>query len=74
MNKTFVEFSQQLTPELYEKLKTALELGKWPNGSELSQEQSELCMQAVISYEAVNLSPEERAGYLGQRCKSKNKG
>lgn len=74
MDKSFVEFSQQLTPELYGKLKTALELGKWPNGNELSQQQRELCMQAVISYEAINLPEQERAGYLGQRCKTNGKG
>lgn len=73
-NQTFVDFSQQLTPELYNNLKTALELGKWPNGSELSLEQKELCMQALISYEATNLAEEDRVGHIGLGCKSNGKG
>ncbi len=74
MEKDFVQFSQNLSPEVYQNLKRALELGKWPDGKTLSPEQRETCMQAIISYEALHVAEEERAGYLGQTCQSKKSG
>ena len=71
MEKDFVQFSQNLSPEVYQNLKRALELGKWPDGKTLSPEHRETCMQAIISYEALHVAEEERAGYLGQTCHSK---
>jgi uncharacterized protein len=53
-----------LTPEIYENLRRAVELGKWPDGRSLTAEQKELCMQAVIAYEHNNLPPEEHTGYI----------
>lgn len=70
MVKQFTEFSQKLSPTIYQRLKQALELGKWPDGKRLTQEQQETCMQAIISYEALHVPEQERAGYLGQTCKS----
>ncbi len=58
------ELLDSLTPEMYKQLKQAVELGKWPNGQSLQQEQRELCMQAVIAYEKKNLAPEEHTGYI----------
>ena len=37
-----------LNPEIVERLKTAVEIGKWPNGIALTKEQRETCMQAVL--------------------------
>eukprot|EP00389_Voromonas_pontica_P010653 GDKH01016246.1.p1 GENE.GDKH01016246.1~~GDKH01016246.1.p1 ORF type:complete len:83 (-),score=18.83 GDKH01016246.1:132-380(-) len=43
----------------------ALELGKWPDGRKLSDEQRSICMEAVIYYEDHHNTPmEERVGYL----------
>jgi len=70
MNETFIRIAQDLDEEVYERLKTALELGKWPDGKLLTEQQRETCMQAVISYEVRHLAQEQRAGYLGQRCGS----
>lgn len=53
-----------LTPDIYQNLKRAVELGKWPDGNRLSREQRELCMQAVIAYEHQHLPPEEQTGYI----------
>jgi uncharacterized protein YeaC (DUF1315 family) len=53
-----------MTPEIYENMKRAVELGKWPNGLKLNDEQRETCLQAVITYEGQNLSREERTGYI----------
>lgn len=53
-----------ITPAIYQNLKRAIELGKWPDGNKLSSEQRQLCMQAVIAYEHKNLAPEEHTGYI----------
>lgn len=58
------ELLDSLTPEMYRQLKQAVELGKWPTGGVVSDEQRGLCMQAVIAYEKKNLSPEEQTGYI----------
>ncbi len=60
----FDEILNAITPEVYENLKRAVELGKWPDGRVLSQDQKEHCMQAVIAYELTNLPAEERTGYV----------
>ncbi len=52
-------------------VKLAIEIGKWPDGRKLTQEQKELCLQAVIAWELQNLPEEERTGYMGpQHCSS----
>ena len=52
-----------MTPDIYQKLKQAVELGKWPNGKALSQQQRGLRLQAVIAYEE-RLPESERTGYI----------
>lgn len=54
----------QITPEIYGNLKTAVETGKWPNGAALTQEQKELCLEAMIVWEKDNLPEDERTGYI----------
>ncbi|MBF8999904.1 MULTISPECIES: YeaC family protein [Vibrio] len=41
-----------ITPEAYERLLYAVETGKWPEGTSLSKEQRDSCMQAVMLYQA----------------------
>lgn len=41
-----------ITPEAYERLVFAVETGKWPEGTPLSQEQRDYCMQAVMLYQS----------------------
>lgn len=63
---------QEITPDIYANLKSAIELGKWNDGNRLSTEQLELCMQAVILYESKNLSQAQRTGFdLVANCSSK---
>ncbi|MDG0971917.1 MAG: DUF1315 family protein [Porticoccaceae bacterium] len=52
-----------ITPEVYERLKRAIEIGKWPDGRSLAAGQKELCIQAVIAYDE-RKPPEERTGYV----------
>lgn len=53
-----------LDAEIIERFKRAIELGKWPDGKVLSDEQRATCMRAVIVYEHANLPEEERTGYV----------
>jgi len=41
-----------ITPEAYERLLFAVETGKWPEGTELTPEQRDSCMQAVMLYQS----------------------
>lgn len=67
--KSFADLIQRITPETYKTLKLAIEIGKWGDGSKLTQEQKELTMQAMILWEQNNLPEEERTGYMGgQEC------
>lgn len=62
---TYDQLIASINPEIYQRLRTAIELGKWPDGRVLSVEQKEICMEAVIYYENTHqLSEEDRVGYL----------
>ncbi|WP_194435893.1 YeaC family protein [Vibrio fluminensis] len=41
-----------ITPEAYQRLLYAVETGKWPEGTALSQQQRDSCMQAVMLYQS----------------------
>ncbi|CAB1246763.1 TPA: YeaC family protein [Vibrio cholerae] len=41
-----------ITPEAYQRLLYAVETGKWPEGTPLSQQQRDSCMQAVMLYQS----------------------
>nr|WP_317199755.1 DUF1315 family protein [uncultured Psychrobacter sp.] len=58
-----------LTPEVVERFKVAIELGKWPDGRALSDEQRQTCMQAVMIWEHEHLPPAERTGYIHKPIK-----
>ena len=61
---------EELNPEIYQRLKQALEVGKWPDGMALSDAQKVSCMDAVISWESRHVSPEQRTGYIDRGSKS----
>jgi|TARA_B110000116_G_scaffold178890_1_gene154864 uncharacterized protein YeaC (DUF1315 family) len=67
--KDFQQLFDSINPEIYEKLKRAVEIGKWADGERLSRELRANCMQAVIAYEHKHLSPEERSGYVPPKVK-----
>lgn len=71
---SFEDAIANITPEIYENLKLAVELGKWSDGRRLTPEQKELCLQAMIAWEAKNLPEDQRTGYMNaQECASKSK-
>jgi len=53
-----------ITPDIYENLRRAIELDKWADGTRLTQEQRQLCMQAVIAYDLKFKDETERTGYV----------
>lgn len=65
----FHELLNSITPTVYQNLKLAVEIGKWPDARPLTTEQRELCMQAVIAYEQKNLAEHERTGYIDRGSK-----
>jgi len=58
-----------ITPETYQSLLRALELGKWADGNRLTPEQKEHVMQAIIAYGKKNLTPEQRVGFIDRGTK-----
>jgi uncharacterized protein YeaC (DUF1315 family) len=70
---SFNEMIENITPQIYQSLKLAVEIGKWSDGGKLTAEQRELSLQAMIAWEIQNLPEDERTGYMGpQECGSKS--
>lgn len=68
----FEDVAKRLDPEIYQRFKAALELGKWPDGRVLSKEQKEICLQAIMMYEAQQGIPEsERVGFIDKSKRKK---
>lgn len=62
-----------MTPEIYQNMKEAVELGRWGDGRTMTAEQKEFSVEAMIRYEHQNDIPEtERVGYVDTTNK-KNK-
>ncbi len=67
--ESLAELIDEITPAIYDNLKTAVELGKWPDGKKLDSQQLENCMQAIILYEARNVPEQDRTGFaLATSC------
>lgn len=58
-----------MTPEVVGSFRTAIEIGKWPDGTKLTAEQRETCLQAVMVWEHENLAAEERIGFIHKPVK-----
>ncbi len=69
---TLEQLIRSLSPEVYHNLRRAIELGRWPDGRRLTDEQRELCMEAVLQYEDLHqVAAEERVGYIDMGKKAK---
>ena len=66
----YQETIDSLSPEMYQRLRQALETGKWPDGRPLTAQQKEDTMQAIIAWGEKHLSPEERIGYIDRGHKA----
>lgn len=61
---------ERMSPEIYQRLRRAVELGHWPDGSRLTAEQREHTLQAVIAWGEKHLPAEERVGYIDKGHKA----
>lgn len=59
-----------LTPEVVDKFRTAIEIGKWEDGRKLTDEQRQTCMQAVLVWEHEFVPVEERTGFIQKPVKA----
>jgi uncharacterized protein len=66
----FNQLIDDITPEIYQNLKRAVEIGKWPDGRVLTGEQRALSMQAVIAFEARHMDESERTGFIDRGSKA----
>ena len=66
----FEKLIRNMSPEIYTSLKRAIEIGKWPDGRQLSDEQKGLCMEAVLNYEQLYVSEDERIGFIDRGSKA----
>ena len=69
---SFDQMIDAMTMEVWHNMRTAVATGRWPDGRAVSDEQRQLCLQAVIAWEARNLPEEERTGYVPSHCKSQD--
>ena len=74
---SIAELLDSITPDIYQKLRNAIELGKWETGQLLSDDQKEYCMQAIIAYEHKTVPLDQRTGFMNpetlaaRRCANK---
>jgi uncharacterized protein YeaC (DUF1315 family) len=66
----YQQLIDSMSPDIYRNLKRALELGKWPDGKTLTQEQRHNTMQAVIAWGEKHLPQNERVGYIDKGRKA----
>ena len=70
---TLDDLINSMTPQIYENMKQAIELGRWPDGRKLDAEQRALCMEAAILFEqSTDMPAEKRIGYMESACKSQS--
>ncbi|MDP5031798.1 MAG: DUF1315 family protein [Paraglaciecola sp.] len=50
---------QNMSQDIYEKLRGSVETGKWLDGSPLTEQQKETCIQAVMLYQSKVLKSEQ---------------
>lgn len=67
MAASISELIDGIDSALYARLKTAVEIGRWPNGEALRQDQREYALQLVIAWERQHMPPHARTGYLPPR-------
>lgn len=66
----FQQMIENLTPAMVAQIRRAVELGRWPDGRRLTDEQRGLCLQAVIAWDARHLEADERVGYIDRGSKA----
>lgn len=70
MTDPYQEAIASMGRDVYDNMVSALATGRWPDGRVLSGEQRQHTMRAVIAWGELNLSPEERVGYIDKGHKA----
>ena len=71
ISMNFEDVAEAISPDVYQQFKQALELGNWPDGRVLTVAQKEICLQAIMLYEAKHQMAEtERVGYVDSTKKT----
>ncbi len=66
------ELITTMTPDIYQNMKAALELGRWGDGRSVTPEQKAFSLEALIRYEHLHNIPEaQRVGYVDMTNKRK---
>lgn len=60
----FEKAAQSMGSDVYQRFKSAIETGRWPDGSSVSEEQKQTCMQAIILYEQKHVAADQRTGFV----------
>lgn len=55
---------EEITPSVYDTLKTAVAIRRWEDGVKLSESQLENCLQAIILYENEHVAEDQRIGSM----------
>ena len=61
---------ESMSPEVYQSLRQAVEIGKWPDGRPVSREQRENAMQAIIAWGQRYLPAQDRPGFIDKGKKA----
>ncbi|MDP2561535.1 YeaC family protein [Psychrobium sp. 1_MG-2023] len=64
-----------MSPAVYEVIKQGVEIGRWPNGEPLTEEQRDMASQAMMLYQGTHLEQTDhmtvaKGGTLNQHSKS----
>lgn len=59
-----------MSPEIYQRLVRAVEIGKWPDNRVLTPEQRAHAMRAIIAWGERHLPRQERVGYIDKQQKA----
>lgn len=63
----YLQAIDSLSPEIYQRLVLAVELGKWPDGRVLTPEQRANAMQAIIAWGERHLERNDRVGFIDRK-------
>ncbi len=63
---SFAATAAQLPRELIDRMREAVALGRWPDGRTLTAEQKQTTLEAVLTWEAAHLPPEQRTGHINR--------
>lgn len=70
MSDPYLETIKAMGRDVYDRLLQGLSTGRWPDGREVSAEQRENAMRAVIAWGEMHLPPQERVGYIDKGHKA----